>query len=41
MKKILLVLTAIITLSSQTMSYEEANYETVKEKKKLRKQKIS
>ena len=33
MKKILLVLTAIITLSSQTMAYEESNYETVKEKK--------
>ena len=33
MKKILLVLTAIITLSSQTMAYEEANYEIVKENK--------
>ena len=33
MKKILLILTAIITLSSQTMAYEEANYEIVKENK--------
>jgi len=33
MKKILLVLISIFTLSSQTMAYEEANYETVKENK--------
>ena len=33
MKKILLVLISIITLSSQTMAYEEANYETVRENK--------
>ena len=31
MKKILLILTSVITLSSQTMAYEEANYEVVKE----------
>ena len=31
MKKILLVLISILTLSSQTMAYEEANYEIVKE----------
>ena len=30
MKKILLILTSVITLSSQTMAYEEANYEVVK-----------
>ena len=33
MKKILLVLTFILTLSSQLMAYEEANYEIVKENK--------
>ena len=33
MKKILLVLISIIILSSQTMAYEEANYETVRENK--------
>ena len=33
MKKILLVLISILTLSSQTMAYEEANYEVVKENK--------
>ena len=33
MKKILLVLISILTLSSQTMAYEEANYEIVKENK--------
>ena len=33
MKKILLVLTSILTLSSQLMAYEEANYEIVKENK--------
>jgi hypothetical protein len=31
MKKILLILTSILILSSQTMAYEEANYEIVKE----------
>ena len=31
MKKILLILTSVIILSSQTMAYEEANYEVVKE----------
>ena len=33
MKKILLVLISILILSSQTMAYEEANYEVVKENK--------
>ena len=33
MKKILLVLTLILTLSSQLMAYEETNYEIVKENK--------
>ena len=33
MKKILLILFSILTLSSQTMAYEEANYEVVKENK--------
>ena len=33
MKKILLVLVLILTLISQTMAYEEANYETVNENK--------
>ena len=33
MKKILLVLTFILTLSSQLMAYEETNYEIVKENK--------
>jgi len=33
MKKILLILTSILILSSQTMAYEEANYEIVKENK--------
>ena len=33
MKKILLVLTFILTLSSQLMAYEETNYEVVKESK--------
>ena len=33
MKKILLVLTSILTLSSQLMAYEETNYEVVKENK--------
>jgi len=33
MKKILLVLTFILTLSSELMAYEETNYEVVKENK--------
>ena len=33
MKKILLILTSILTLSSQLMAYEETNYEIVKENK--------
>ena len=33
MKKILLVLTLILTLGSNTMAYEEANYETISENK--------
>ena len=33
MKKILLILISILTLSSQTMAYEEANYETIKDNK--------
>ena len=33
MKKILLILISILTLSSQTMAYEEANYETISENK--------
>ena len=31
MKKILLILVSILALNSQTMAYEEANYEVVKE----------
>ncbi len=34
MKKILLILISILTLSSQTMAYEEANYETINENNK-------
>ncbi len=33
MKKILLILISVITLNSQSMAYEEANYEMVKENK--------
>ncbi len=33
MKKILLIVLSALTLSSQTMAYEEANYEIVKENK--------
>ena len=33
MKKILLILVSILALNSQTMAYEEANYEIVKENK--------
>ena len=31
MKKILLILISILTLSSQTMAYEEANYKIINE----------
>ena len=41
MKKILLVLISILTLSSQTMAYEEANYEVVKENKEYEIRKYS
>ena len=33
MKKILLILISILTLNSQTMAYEEANYQIIKENK--------
>ena len=33
MKKILLILVSILTLGSQTMAYEEANYKTINENK--------
>ena len=33
MKRILVILISILTLSSQAMAYEEANYEVVKENK--------
>ena len=33
MKKILLILISVITLNSQSMAYEEANYKVVKENK--------
>ena len=33
MKKILLILSSILILSSQAMAYEEANYEIIKENK--------
>ena len=41
MKKILLVLISILTLSSQTMAYEESNYEVVKENKEYEIRKYS
>ena len=41
MKKILLILISILTLSSQTMAYEEANYEVVKENKEYEIRKYS
>jgi hypothetical protein len=40
MKKILLILISILTLSSQTMAYEEANYEVVKENKFMKSENI-
>ena len=41
MKRILVILISILTLSSQTMAYEEANYEVVKENKKYEIRKYS
>ena len=41
MKRILLVLISILTLSSQTMAYEEANYEVIKENKEYEIRKLS
>ena len=41
MKKILVMLISILTLSSQTMAYEEANYEVVKENKEYEIRKYS
>ena len=41
MKKILLILVSIIALNSQSMAYEEANYEVVKENKEYEIRKYS
>ena len=41
MKKILVILITILTLSSQTMAYEEANYKVVKENKEYEIRKYS
>ena len=41
MKRILLILISILTLSSQAMSYEEANYEVIKENKEYEIRKYS
>ena len=41
MKKILVILISILTLSSQTMAYEEANYEVVKESREYEIRKYS
>ena len=41
MKKILVILISILTLSSQAMAYEEANYEVVKENKEYEIRKYS
>ena len=41
MRRILVILISILTLSSQTMAYEEANYEVVKENKKYEIRKYS
>ena len=41
MKKILLILISVITLNSQSMAYEEANYKVVKENKKYEIRKYS
>ena len=41
MKRILIILISILTLSSQTMAYEEANYEVVKKNKEYEIRKYS
>ena len=41
MKKILVILISILTLSSQAMAYEEANYEVIKENKEYEIRKYS
>ena len=41
MKRILVILISILTLSSQTMAYEEANYKVVKENKEYEIRKYS
>ncbi len=41
MKRILVILISILTLSSQAMAYEEANYEVVKENKEYEIRKYS
>ena len=41
MKKILIILISILTLNSQVMAYEEANYEIVKENKEYEIRKYS
>ena len=41
MKRVLVILISILTLSSQTMAYEEANYEVVKENKEYEIRKYS
>ena len=41
MKRILVILISILTFSSQTMAYEEANYEVVKENKEYEIRKYS
>ena len=41
MKRILIILISILTLSSQAMAYEEANYEVVKENKEYEIRKYS
>ena len=41
MKRILVIIISILTLSSQAMAYEEANYEIVKENKKYEIRKYS
>ena len=41
MRRILLILISILTLNSQVMAYEEANYEIVKENKEYEIRKYS
>ena len=41
MRRILVILISILTLSSQTMAYEEANYEVIKENKEYEIRKYS